>query len=210
MRCDSHIHVVGPPERYPQVPNRTYLAGLATLADIERVAAARDVRRFVIVQPSFYGIDNLLLLHTLDALGGRGRGVAVIDPGTLRTRELLDYAARGVRGLRINLYSPLGEKTPLQELFKAIETLARHLEWHIDVIAPLKILAQQGALLARSTVPVVIITGSTRASRRIAARGSSSSSSSPYRTSGSNCQRCIAAVTIGWRRGPIRSGWRSS
>jgi predicted TIM-barrel fold metal-dependent hydrolase len=72
MRCDSHIHVVGPPERYPQVPNRTYLAGLATLADIERVAAARDVRRFVIVQPSFYGIGNLLLLHTLDALGGRG------------------------------------------------------------------------------------------------------------------------------------------
>ncbi len=133
-----------------------HLAGLATLADIERVAAARDVRRFVIVQPSFYGIDNLLLLHTLDALGGRGRGVAVIDPGTLRTRELLDYAARGVRGLRINLYSPLGEKTPLQELFKAIETLARHLEWHIEVIAPLKILAQQGALLARSTVPVVI------------------------------------------------------
>src|SRR4051812_31855714 len=156
MRCDSHIHVVGTPERYPQVPNRTYLAGVATLADIERVAAPRDVRRFVIVQPSFYGTDNALLLASLDALGGRGRGVAVIEPGMLTTRELLDYAARGVRGLRINLYSPLGANTPLPERFNAIETLARHLNWHIEVIAPLKILAQESALLARSTVPVVI------------------------------------------------------
>ena len=156
MRCDSHIHVVGPPERYPQLPNRTYLAGLATLAHIERVAAPRDVRRFVIVQPSFYGTDNSLLLESLDALGGRGRGVAVIEPGALSTRELLDHSARGVRGLRINLYSPLGEKTSLQERFKTVETLARNLNWHVEVIAPLKILAQESVLLARSAVPVVI------------------------------------------------------
>ena len=156
MRCDSHIHVVGPPERYPQLPNRTYLAGLATLAHIERVAAPREVRRFVIVQPSFYGTDNSLLLESLDALGGRGRGVAVIEPGALSTRELLDHSARGVRGLRINLYSPLGEKTSLQERFKTVETLARNLNWHVEVIAPLKILAQESVLLARSAVPVVI------------------------------------------------------
>jgi predicted TIM-barrel fold metal-dependent hydrolase len=156
MRCDSHIHVVGPPERYPQLPNRTYLAGPATLAHIERVAAPRDVRRFVIVQPSFYGTDNSLLLESLDELGGRGRGVAVIEPGALSTRELLDHSARGVRGLRINLYSPLGEKTSLQVRFKTVETLARNLNWHVEVIAPLKILAQESVLLARSAVPVVI------------------------------------------------------
>ena len=156
MRCDSHIHVVGPPERYPQLSTRTYLAGLATLAHIERVAAPRDVRRFVIVQPSFYGTDNSLLLESLDALGGRGRGVAVIEPGALSTRELLDLSARGVCGLRINLYSPLGEKTSLQVRFKTVETLARNLNWHVEVIAPLKILAQESVLLARSAVPVVI------------------------------------------------------
>lgn len=156
MRCDSHIHVVGPPERYPQVSNRTYFAALATLADIERVAAPRDVRRFVIVQPSFYGTDNSLLLESLDALGGRGRGVAVIEPAMLSTRELLDYAARGVCGLRINLYSPLGANASLRERFNTIEKLARNLSWHIEVIAPLKVLAQESAVLARSTVPVVI------------------------------------------------------
>jgi predicted TIM-barrel fold metal-dependent hydrolase len=156
MRCDSHIHVVGPPERYPQLPDRTYLAGPAPLSEIERIAAGRDVRRFVIVQPSFYGTDNLLLLQSLGALGGRGRGIAVIEPGMLTTRELLDYAASGVRGLRINLYSLLGATASLQERFKAIETLARHLDWHIEVIAPLRLLVQDHALIAGSRVPVVI------------------------------------------------------
>ena len=53
MRCDSHIHIVGPLELYPQLENRTYTAGLATLEQLERAAAPRNVRRFVIVQPSF-------------------------------------------------------------------------------------------------------------------------------------------------------------
>jgi YVTN family beta-propeller protein len=41
--------------------------------------ATRQIDRFVIVQPSFYGADNTMLLESLDALGGRGRGVAVVD-----------------------------------------------------------------------------------------------------------------------------------
>ena len=80
MRCDSHVHVVGPTDRYRQVANRTYLAAPAPLAALERVAAPRDIRRFVIVQPSFYGTDNSATMEALDALAGRGRGVAVIDP----------------------------------------------------------------------------------------------------------------------------------
>ncbi len=75
MRCDSHIHIVGPAERYPQVAERTYLADVATLKQIESVSATRAIRRYVIVQPSFYGTDNGLLLETLNTLAGRGRGV---------------------------------------------------------------------------------------------------------------------------------------
>lgn len=40
MRCGSHIHVVGPLDRFPRVANRTYAADGAPLADIEGVAAA--------------------------------------------------------------------------------------------------------------------------------------------------------------------------
>ena len=154
MRCDSHVHVVGPTGRYPQVANRTYTADLAPLETLERIAAPRNVRRFVIVQPSFYGTDNSLLLETMDALAGRGRGVAVIDPG--KAPDLADYNKRGVRGLRINLYSPLGAQDPLSVRLRALEDIARAQNWHIEVIAPLKMIAENAALLRVSSVPVVI------------------------------------------------------
>jgi predicted TIM-barrel fold metal-dependent hydrolase len=156
MRCDSHIHIVGPPERYPQLPNRTYTAGLATLDELERVAAPRNVRRFVIVQPSFYGTDNSMLLDALETLQGRGRGVAVIDPSLFSARELVRMQERGVRGLRINLYNPLGTSAPFQSRFSALQSTAQTMDWHIEVIAPLKLLAQESALLVDAKVPVVL------------------------------------------------------
>jgi predicted TIM-barrel fold metal-dependent hydrolase len=156
MRCDSHIHIVGELARYPQLPNRTYTAGLATLEQLERAGAARNVRRFVIVQPSFYGMGNCMLLDGLAALQGRGRGVAVIEPGSLSVRELIHLKESGVRGLRINLYSPLGPKTSLTTRFSALESTARDMGWHIEVIAPLKAIAQESALLAAAKVPIVL------------------------------------------------------
>ena len=156
MRCDSHVHIVGPADRYPQVAERTYLADVATLKQLERVSASRAIRRFVIVQPSFYGTDNSMLLDGLDALAGRGRGVAVINPETTSARTLSGMAAQGVRGLRLNLYSPLREKAPLAARFEAVEGHARDLNWHIEVIAPIKLLSENASLLRNSRVPVVI------------------------------------------------------
>src|SRR5215213_1948966 len=141
MRCDSHVHIVGPPERYPQLQTRTYLAGLAPLAELQRRAATRDISRFVVVQPSFYGTDNTLLLESLDALGDQGRGVAVLDPALTTAEMLVDYRRRGVRGLRLNLYSTLGgrEVRKLDEAFAAMAKLARAVEWHVEVIAALDV-----------------------------------------------------------------------
>jgi predicted TIM-barrel fold metal-dependent hydrolase len=156
VRCDSHVHIVGPPDRYPQAAERTYLADIATLKQLENVSATRAVRRFVIVQPSFYGVDNSLLLESLDALAGRGRGVAVINPRVTSARTLATYAKQGVRGLRINLYSPLREKAPLTNRFSDIAGIAHELNWHIEVIAPLSTLSENATLLEKSPVPVVI------------------------------------------------------
>jgi predicted TIM-barrel fold metal-dependent hydrolase len=156
MRCDSHVHIVGPPDRYSQVPERTYLADVATLKQLESVSATRAVRYYVIVQPSFYGTDNTVLLEALDGLAGRGRGVVVINPETTSARTLSSMTGQGVRGMRLNLYSPLREKAPLADRFSAITGLARELNWHIEVIAPLKMLAENAALLGSARVPVVI------------------------------------------------------
>jgi predicted TIM-barrel fold metal-dependent hydrolase len=157
MRCDAHVHIVGAADRYPQLPSRTYRADVAPPAELRRRAAARGISRFVIVQPSFYGKDNTLLLESLDALRGDGRGVAVIDPST-PPAALADYARRGVRGLRLNLYSTAAREgaRPLNETFAALAAVARTFGWHVEVIASLDILARHAEVLARAAVPVVI------------------------------------------------------
>ena len=157
MRCDCHVHVVGPGDRYPQLPTRAYLADIATLDTLRRLGATRGVTRFVIVQPSFYGTDNSLLLESLDALGGDGRGVAVVDPSAPQA-WLDDLAHRGVRGVRLNLYSPAGraDAKPMHETFTTLAAVARRMRWHVEVIAPLDVLARHAEVLAGSPVPVVI------------------------------------------------------
>ena len=158
MRCDSHVHIVGPVGRYPQVPERTYQAAPAPVETLKRVGAARGITRFVIVQPSFYGDDNSATLDALDALGGQGRGVAVIDPRAARPETLTEFHRRGVRGLRVNLYSPI--KAPggdtLEVAFAATAEAARAMGWHVQVIAPLPVLLANVDALAKASVPVVI------------------------------------------------------
>jgi predicted TIM-barrel fold metal-dependent hydrolase len=158
MRCDSHVHIIGPADTYTQSPTRTYLAEVATLERLCALGATRQIDSFVIVQPSFYGTDNTVLLEGRDALAGRGRGVAVVDPATIAKATLANYAARGVCGLRLNLYSPMGpvDRARTAATFAAMVDLAGAMNWHVEVIAPIEILAQQIDLLGQAAVPLVI------------------------------------------------------
>ena len=136
----------------------THPVGPAPLQRLCALGAARGIARFVIVQPSFYGTDNRLLLESLDALESRGRGVAVVDLAAVTQATLADYAARGVRGVRLNLYSPVGnvDRGRMAAAFAAAADLAAPLGWHVEVIAAIDIVAAHAELLGRSAVPVVI------------------------------------------------------
>jgi predicted TIM-barrel fold metal-dependent hydrolase len=63
-----------------------------------------------------------------------------------------------VRGLRINLYSPI--KSPggnaLDVAFAATAAAARMMGWHVQVIAPLPVLLANMNVLAEAPVPLVI------------------------------------------------------
>lgn len=156
--CDSHIHVVGDPAIDAQVPDRTYTAAAAPLDTLLRVASPAGVTRFVVVQPSFYGTDNTVTLRAVAALGGNGRGVAVIDPARVTPAALSALAAGGITGLRINFYSTLAEQRggSMLESFAAQAAVARRHGWHLEVIAPAAKLVAAAGLFAQSPVPVVI------------------------------------------------------
>jgi predicted TIM-barrel fold metal-dependent hydrolase len=137
-------------------PDRNYTPPAATIAQLDAIAGEVGVTRFVVVQPSFYGTDNTLLLDALAALGPRGAGVAVLDPATIGDGAALRLAASGIRGLRINLYSGHGAVSGLAERFTATAALAKRMNAHVQVIADLPVLIEAAGLLAKADVPVVI------------------------------------------------------
>jgi len=155
--CDCHTHVFLDRDRFPMSGSRKYTPPAAS---IEALAAWHDrlgIERVVIVQPSVYGIDNAATLEALRSLGARrARGVAVIDTG-VPDAELDRLHAAGVRGVRVNLgLDRQGKPTEAaDQLFAAARRVAP-LGWHVQVYAPLALLAACAAALHELPVPLVL------------------------------------------------------
>jgi predicted TIM-barrel fold metal-dependent hydrolase len=156
--CDCHVHIVGPTASFPQIPARCYTADAAPLGSLRAAAEPLGIARFVIVQASFYGTDNACLLHALDSLGDKGRGVAMLDPGTATPERLRDYACRGVCGLRVNLYSQNLAKgrRPASDLLDAAVEQAASMGWHVEIVARLSTLLTEAKRIADSKAVIVI------------------------------------------------------
>ncbi|RXN93425.1 amidohydrolase [Achromobacter aloeverae] len=154
--CDCHVHVVGEQAAYPMLPDRPYTAGPATVADLRGHMGRLGLARAVIVQPSFYGTDNRLLVDSLAAMRGDGRGVAVLaeDVSDATLGELHDA---GVRGVRINLES-VGASDP-EAVVRAFGAWAGRLRgqgWHIQTYASLDAIAAAAPRLRGLGLPVVL------------------------------------------------------
>ena len=104
---DCHFHVIAPQSRFPMHAGRSYTPAPASLDAWRRTMAPWGVTHGVLVQPSVYGTDNAVMLHALEASGGRHRGVAVVDPD-IDEASLDRLHAAGVRGIRFNRVSPVG------------------------------------------------------------------------------------------------------
>src|SRR5271156_1744369 len=78
--CDSHAHVIGPPERYPFVASRSFTPPPATEAEYLAMHDALGIQRGVLVQVSVHGTDNSYMVESLRRHPDRLRGVAVVAP----------------------------------------------------------------------------------------------------------------------------------
>ncbi len=150
--CDSHVHVIGPTDRYPLHPGRGYTPAQASLADYETVRRALGLDRVVIVQPSVYGTDNRCTLDTVAQIGPqRCRGVVVVDEAATDA-ELARMNDVGIRGVRCNM---VGGGASIELL----ETLAHRiapLGWHVELYASAEALVAFAPRLARLPVDVVV------------------------------------------------------
>jgi predicted TIM-barrel fold metal-dependent hydrolase len=132
---DCHVHVFD-----GAAPAREghYAPPQRTLAMLDAAAGPMGVAHYVLVQPSVYGTDNGVLLEALRAGGGRHRGVVVIDPG-VSDRELDAMHEAGVRGVRFNMVSPVGNSA---RDWERLAPRLRERGWHAQWYAPAMQLAQ--------------------------------------------------------------------
>lgn len=153
--CDCHVHIVGDPARFPMAADRVYTPPPASPEMLLELHRALHLERVVLIQPSFYGADNAMLLDGLRRLGQRARAVAVVGDAA-SDAELDAMAAAGVRGIRINLETA-GVLDPVvaeKKLQAAIVRCAPR-GWHIQLYTRPAILAALGERLAAAPVPLV-------------------------------------------------------
>jgi predicted TIM-barrel fold metal-dependent hydrolase len=156
LSCDAHLHVLGPPARYPGAPSRQYQPREKRFEEYRAMASRLGLARAVLVQPSAYGTDNRAMLDTLREHPGQTRGVAVIDPAG-GDRDLEEMHVLGVRGVRLNLMNPRVRST--EDARRAIEPVVRRVArfgWHLQIYADPDVVAPLGDVLATCGIPVVL------------------------------------------------------
>jgi len=143
--CDCHVHVFGPPARYPFAADRAYTPPEASFQSYQAIMRGLGLTRAVLVQPSVYGTDNRAMLDAMGQGGDTVRGVAVI--GTQGDDDLAALDAAGVRGVRINtLFPGAPEIDDLDALAARIAPFGWHLQVLIDVAESAGLVTRLGRL----------------------------------------------------------------
>jgi predicted TIM-barrel fold metal-dependent hydrolase len=150
---DCHVHVfagraAADGAHYTPVPR--------PLAEIEALAQLHGCRHLVLVQPSVYGSDNAVLLAALHAGRGRHRGVVVLD-GDESDATLDAMHDLGVRGVRLNLVSPVGsERNDAPALLERLAPGLRRRGWHVQWYATPADLPQLARWQVEHRLPFVL------------------------------------------------------
>jgi predicted TIM-barrel fold metal-dependent hydrolase len=147
---DCHHHIYD--SKYPAAPSAVSHPGDATVADYRRLRKRIGTSRNVVIQPSTYGVDNSLLLDSLNEFGVAARGVAVVNTD-VSDAELKRLNDGRVRGIRFN-FQTAGAGTT----FAMVEPLAKRIApmgWHIQFNAYPDQIVENAALIGSLPCPVV-------------------------------------------------------
>lgn len=151
--CDTHLHVYGPKDVFPEAPTSPFPAPLAPVAAYEKVMTRLGVDRAVIVQPSAYAKDNRCTLDAVAALGThRARAVVVVDT-SVSDRTLADLTAKGARAVRFHMLpgGVLG-----WEIIEEMAERVGRFGWHIQLQLDGRLFPEKEAVIRRLPGRLVI------------------------------------------------------
>jgi predicted TIM-barrel fold metal-dependent hydrolase len=156
--CDSHVHVIGDPVRFPMDPDRGYTPPEANAADLRAILDALHLSRVVIVTPTVYGHDVSATLDAIATLGrARARGTVTLSLETPQP-QLEELAAAGIVGLRVFLPPDPGSRVKAVAKLRQAGRVAGPLGWHLEIATPPEVVDTLRHELARCPAPVVLDT----------------------------------------------------
>jgi 2-pyrone-4,6-dicarboxylate lactonase len=125
--CDTHVHVIGPYDRFAMTEAREYTAPEAPVAKLRAMLDTLGLARCVIVHVVAHGEDVSVTLDACRQLGDRARGIAIMRKD-VTDAELRDWHAAGIRGVRL---TPLFGGEPTFDHLRALAGRIAPLGWHM-------------------------------------------------------------------------------
>jgi len=152
LACDCHAHILGPPVRYPYVPNRSYTPPDALPSDYLRMLGTLGLERMVVVQASCYGEDNRRTIDAVKELGlHRARGVVMVGAGIAKS-ELQAMHDAGVRATRFITTAKGG---PTLDQLNDVAARVAPFGWAIEMYIPTSAWPDVLPVVEKLPVPVV-------------------------------------------------------
>jgi predicted TIM-barrel fold metal-dependent hydrolase len=152
LACDCHAHILGPPSKYPYVPDRSYTPPDALPSDYLRMLGVLGIERMVVVQASCYGEDNRRTVDAVVELGlHRARGVVMVG-ADVGESELQSMHERGIRATRFITTAKGG---PTLDQLADVAARVAPFGWPIEMYVPTSVWPQILPIVEKLPVPVV-------------------------------------------------------
>jgi 2-pyrone-4,6-dicarboxylate lactonase len=152
--CDSHVHVWGPPTRFPYAEGRRSTPVEAPKERLFALHQQLGIERCVVVQSIIHGHDNRVVEDTMAAGEGRYLGVALVPPA-VSSAELHRLARVGFRAVRFHFMTHIAGGVSVDDVLALTPRLA-DVGMHLQVHFESGLVHTVGQRLLDSAVPVVI------------------------------------------------------
>ncbi|HUB96332.1 MAG TPA: amidohydrolase family protein, partial [Stellaceae bacterium] len=152
--CDTHFHIMGPPEKFPWASTRLYTPPAAPVEHYLSMAKIVGIERGVVVVPAVHGFDNSSMHDAIAKADGRLKGMV---RGNRKSTAADNKAlhAQGVRGIRFNMRPALNGKFDADELLGTVAAI-RDLPWCVCLHIDAHDLVNNADLIARLDMPTII------------------------------------------------------
>jgi predicted TIM-barrel fold metal-dependent hydrolase len=146
---DCHHHIYD--ARFPAAPGATLRPPDASVADYQLLMRRLGLTRHVVVQPSTYGVDNSLLVQSVQEFGPTARGIAMLN-ASVTTEALKRLDGAGIRGVRFGTRLPGG--APITDMMPVARKIAEF-GWHIQLVSDGDKIVELADTLKSLPVPIV-------------------------------------------------------